>query len=398
VTRIETISTGKIDHNRLGYIAAVDARDDRKLLPGDVLFSNINSLNMIGNCAQYTGGPIIYAGMNLLVLRPLSTVDPTWLFWLLKCSGFRKCVESLAKPAINQASISQSSLLAITVGIPPIIEQAGIADFLDRETAKIDTLVNEQSRLIELLKEKRQAVISHAVTKGLDPNAPMKDSGVAWLGQVPEHWEVSAIKRVVTTPVTDGPHETPTFVEEGIPFVSAEAVATGRIDFEKIRAYISAEDHARFSRKYVPRIHDIFLVKSGATTGTVAIVETERTFNIWSPLAAIRVGSRAHPYYVFYFMRSQNFQEAIALYWNYGTQQNIGMGAIQNLAVPQPPIKEQEAIAALLNRETAKLDELMREAECAIAVLQERRTALISAAVTGKIDVRGASPAAAEAA
>ncbi|MEI7774694.1 MAG: restriction endonuclease subunit S, partial [Verrucomicrobiota bacterium] len=100
-----------------------------------------------------------------------------------------------------------------------------------------------------------------------------KSSGIEWLGEVPEHWNVTAIKHLVAVPITDGPHETPQFVDEGIPFVSAEAVSSGRIDFAKVRACITPEDNERYSLKYSPKLHDIFMVKSGATTGITAIVE-----------------------------------------------------------------------------------------------------------------------------
>jgi type I restriction enzyme S subunit len=131
------------------------------------------------------------------------------------------------------------------------------------------------------------------------------------------------------------------------------------------------------------------MVKSGATTGVTAIVETDRDFNIWSPLAVIRCNHSSLPYFVLNFMRSQSFLEAITLNWSVGTQQNIGMGVIENLAVTVPPLEEQEKIAAYLNHQTTQLDTLTQEAQTAIALLQERRTALISAAVTGKMDVRG---------
>ena len=215
---------------------------------------------------------------------------------------------------------------SLPIPVPPTKAQPLTATFLDRETAKIDALISEQQRLIELLQEKRQAVISHAVTKGLNPDAPMKDSGVELLGDVPEHWSVTTIKRVVSTPVTDGPHETPEFLHEGIPFVSAEAVSRGTIDFERIRGFISIDDHNRYSQKYCPRRDDLFMVKSGATTGTSAIVETDIEFNIWSPLAVIRCGPEALPRFVLYFIRSRNFLEAVALGRSFGTQQNTGMG------------------------------------------------------------------------
>lgn len=209
-----------------------------------------------------------------------------------------------------------------------------------------------------------------------------KDSGMEWLGQVPEHWEVHAIKHIVSTPVTDGPHETPNFPDEGIPFVSAEAVSSGKVNFTKIRGYISEADHLRYSEKYHPQRGDIYMVKSGATTGVTAIVETDIEFNIWSPLAVIRCGKQALPRFVLNFMRSKNFLEAVTLNWSFGTQQNIGMGVIENLSVTIPPIDEQQTIAAFLDRETAKIDELMAEQRRLMELLKEKRQAVISHAVT----------------
>lgn len=274
---------------------------------------------------------------------------------------------------------------------PSRSEQTQIARFLDHETARIDALIEEQQRLIELLKEKRQAVISHAVTKGLDPTVPMKDSGVKWLGEVPTHWKVTPLKHVVATPITDGPHETPEFIDDGVLFVSAEAVSSGNINFSKAR-YISREDHLRYSKKYRPQKFDIYMVKSGATTGVTAIVETDDEFNIWSPLAVVRCKPEHSPYFVLFAMRSRNFQESVVVNWSFGTQQNIGMNVIENLPIACPPADEQKEIAAFIAQESEKWDSLISEGVSAVHLLQERRSALISAAVTGKIDVRGWQP------
>jgi type I restriction enzyme S subunit len=210
-----------------------------------------------------------------------------------------------------------------------------------------------------------------------------KDSGVEWLRDLPAHWKVRSLKHVVSTPITDGPHETPVFLDVGIPFVSAEAVASGEINFSKIRAHISLEDQRRYSAKYVPKRHDIYMVKSGATTGVTAIVETDIEFNIWSPLAAIRCDREiANPYFVLNFLRSRNFQEAVTLNWSFGTQQNIGMGVLGNLSVALPPLEEQLAIATFLRRETFKIDGLISEQEKLITLLAEKHQATISRAVT----------------
>lgn len=234
---------------------------------------------LCGNINYATGK--FWASEHAVVATPKVAVETQWLGELMRAMNLNQYSVSAAQPGLSVEIVGN-----LRIPVPPAPEQSTIATFLDRETAKIDALVAEQEKLIALLQEKRQAVISHAVTKGLDPNVLMKDSGVEWLGEVPAHWEVRALKNIVSTPITDGPHETPQFFDEGIPFVSAEAVSQGFINFEKIRGHISAEDHQRYSQKYLPRRGDVYMVKSGATTGVTAIVETDQEFNIWSPLVS----------------------------------------------------------------------------------------------------------------
>ena len=284
--------------------------------------------------------------------------------------------------------VRAETFMNIQLGLPPFKEQQQIAKFLDNATQKMDTLIQKQENLIKLLKEKRQAVISHAVTRGLNPDVKFKDSGVEWLGNVPEHWLIPKIKNMLSIPITDGPHETPEFLDVGVPFVSAEAISKGHINFNKIRGYISKEANKKYSQKYSPKIHDVYMIKSGATTGITAIVEERIDFNIWSPLAVFRTNSKVNPYYLLNYLRSNNFQKAVELYWSYGTQQNIGMNVLENLYMVVPPIEEQQKIASYLDDKTKKIDKLIKKATKSIKLLKEKRTALISAAVTGKIDVR----------
>ncbi len=276
--------------------------------------------------------------------------------------------------------------------IPPQNEQQIIAAFLDHETAKIDTLIEKQQQLIKLLKEKRQAVISHAVTKGLNPNAPMRDSGVEWLGEVPAHWVVTSMKHLVSAPIIDGPHLSPVKQNEGIPFISAEAISQGYVNFEKKWGYISKEDHRLFSKRYCPKKGDILMVKLGATTGVVAMVDTDDEFNVWVPIATIRIHEGFPSKFVFYFLQSSCAKDAIQLSWTYGTQQTLGLGTIANLKLPLPPSEEAEKIVELIESKIPLYDESIRVGEESLLLLQERRTALISAAVTGKIDVRNWQP------
>lgn len=210
-----------------------------------------------------------------------------------------------------------------------------------------------------------------------------KDSGVAWLGEVPSHWIRMPMKFSLAMPITDGPHETPEILSEGIPFISAEAVKNDKLDFNKKRGYISEEDNIRFSKKYFPLKGDIYMVKSGATTGNVAKVETDEVFNIWSPLAAIRPNRRIiSTDFLFYVIKSDYFNTSVKLKWNMGTQQNIGMGVISNINIFIPSTEEQTAIATYLDSKLSEIDMLISKQETLLEKLAEQRTAIITHTVT----------------
>lgn len=210
-----------------------------------------------------------------------------------------------------------------------------------------------------------------------------KNTNIDWFGKIPEHWSTKALKRIVITPVTDGPHETPELFDDGIPFISAEAIKNDKIDFERKRGFISYEDNERFSKKYSPKINDIYIIKSGATTGNIAMVNNDTNFNIWSPLAVVRVNEKqVLPKFIFYFLKSKCFKTSIILGWSYGTQQNIGMNIIENLAVTIPPLVEQIPIVDFLDYKTSQIDNLVEEKEKLLDLLEEKRIVLITSAVT----------------
>ena len=242
--------------------------------------------------------------------------------------------------------------------------------------------------MVALYQEEKTAIINQAVTKGINPDVQLKDSGIEWLGDIPEYWAILPIKYTLSTPVTDGPHETPKLYSDGIPFISAEAIKNDKIDFSKKRGFISEEEHKRFSLKYKPQRGDVYMIKSGATTGNLAIVETDIDFNIWSPLAAFRPNyDMLMSKFLFYFMKSKSFFSAIEIGWNYGTQQNIGMKVLENIRTVLPSLDEQTEIIAFIEKECARVDAKISKAEKYINLLTEYRTALISEVVTGKIKV-----------
>ena len=288
---------------------------------------------------------------------------------------------------INQ--LTNAILYNIVVVMPPEDQQQKIAAYLDSRCAEIDAVIAAKQRQNELLKEQRQSIIFEAVTKGLDPTVTYKDSGVEWIGEIPEGWNAFKIKHIVAVPVTDGPHESPQLVDEGIPFISAEAVKGNKLDFSLMRGYISKEDHEVYCKKVRPQREDIFVVKSGATTGAIAIVDTDEEFSIWSPLAMVR--SKKPEYiqrFVYYAMLSDSFRKQIELGWNFGTQQNLGMNVLENLYIACPlSTSVQQQIADYLDIRCAELDRVVAANNAVIDKLKEYRQSLIYEAVTGKIAV-----------
>ena len=215
----------------------------------------------------------------------------------------------------------------------------------------------------------------------------MKDSGVEWIGEIPEHWEVKRLKRILKIPLTDGPHTTPLFMDDGIPSISAAAIHDNQIDFSK-QHFVSEADHLEFCKKAQPKRNDILLVKAGNTTGRLAIVNVDFDFSIWSPLALIRINGNNYPKFFYMLMQSIFFQNQISVTVNWNTQPNIGMNDIRDLKVIVPPKEEQKQIDNFLQKETTQFDDLISKSQSQIKILQEKRQALITSAVTGKIDVR----------
>ena len=274
----------------------------------------------------------------------------------------------------------------LVCGLPPLDEQHAIASFLDSETSKIDALVSEQRRLIDLLKEKRQAVISHAVTKGLDPNVPMKDSGIQWLGEVPEHWEVGPLKRFWD--VIDCKHVTVPFLEKGYPVASVMEVRTFELDLSRVLRTDEENHQLLIGGGRQPQKGDVIYCRNTANTGTSAYVGTDERICIGQDVVLIK-SRRQNGRFLNYILHGPEMAGQLAQYMVGSTFKRINVADIRELIVTCPPKNEQDEIAEFMDSKTNHYGTLIAEAKLAIELLQERRKALISAAVTGKIDVRG---------
>jgi type I restriction enzyme S subunit len=295
--------------------------------------------------------------------------------------------------SINQTSgiqnLDQARYFNEYAAFPPHAEQRAIATFLDRETAKIDALVEEQRRLIELLKEKRQAVISQAVTKGLNPNAQMKDSGVEWLGKVPAHWQVAPIKSFGWLKGGAGfPHDEQGIYGEELNFFKVAALGGGSSGvIDQADHTISRHTAARLGAYVFPGGTVVF-AKVGAALllGRVRLLSADACIdnNMMGIVPYDRIDAE--------FLRLAMSLVRFDLIANPGAVPSLNEGQIGNFALAKPPAEEQRAIATFIKVETTRIDSLTLEAQRGVDLLQERRSALISAAVTGKIDVRGLVP------
>ena len=320
-----------------------------------------------------------------LTLQP-NRVDSRFLAYLLRGYDLSGVFYSMGG-GLRQ-SMKFSDMKRMPVVLPSEVEQTAIVTFLDRKIGKIDALIAEQEVLIALLAEKRQATVSHAVTRGLNPDALMKDSGVAWLGNVPAHWGVSALSYLGSIETGSTPDRgEPLYWNGSIPWLK-----TGEINWAPIREAEEFITEAGLTNSAVkiarPGTLLMAMYGQGVTRGRVALLEIEATYN--QACAAILFGPRINPEFGRYFFMAA--YDHVRDAGNETSQMNLSAGLIAKIRLPVPPVHEQVAIVRLLDAETTKLDVLRAEAERAVALLKERRSALIVAAVTGQIDVRAASP------
>ena len=368
---------------------------------GDVTIAKITPCFENGKGALMRGlkEGIGFGTTELIVARPhQDRITSEFLAFLFRSAEFRLLGEGEMYGAGGQKRVPDSFVREFDTALPPLEEQAAIVAFLDRETGKIDALVDEQRRLIELLKEKRQAVISHAVTKGLDPDVAMKDSGVEWLGEVPEHWEVMPFKRVIqgiesgtSVNATDIPSD-----NTEVAVLKTSCVYTGQFDHTKNKVVVENE----IDRVSCPLRAGSLIVSRMNTpdlVGAAGFVDSAPS-NIFLPDRLWQVSLKSEDVnteFAHLWTQSDIYRSQIksTCTGTSSSMKNLGQGDFGGFLFVNPPITEQEQIVSELNIELDKYDDLTVKANHAITLLQERRTALISAAVTGKIDVRTVSKA-----
>jgi type I restriction enzyme, S subunit len=374
---------GGLDLTRTKAIANVDSgltyfRD------GDVIVAKITPCFENGKGALAGGltGGAAFGTTELHVLRALDAfADPQYLFYITLANAFRRLGEAEMYGAGGQKRVPETFVKNLKQPLPPKEEQRAIAAFLDQQMARINELKARKERLVELLEEKRTALIAHATTKGIDPRVPMKDSGVAWLGVMPAHWEL--------VPSTWLFRESKQRALEGDQQLSATQKygVISQAEFERVegRQVVHALLHLD-QRKHVEI--DDFVMSMRSFEGGLERVRVRGC--VRSSYVALRASRDVYVGYYSYLFKSSAYIQALRATSNFIRDgQDLNFENFRLVRLPLVPIMEQEGIAAFLDRETAKIDTLISKVRNAIETLKELRTGLISAAVTGKIDVRG---------
>jgi len=318
-------------------------------------------------------------------LVPYKDTCPEYFAYLLSISTAELNIRGKGTTFLE---LSSDALGAFVTPAPPLDEQTHVAAFLDRETARIDALAAEQQRLIELLKEKRQAVISHAVTKGLNPDAPMKNSGIEWLGEIPAHWQITPLKWL-TDPqrpimygiVLPGPD-----VGDGVPILKGGNVRPSRMNLEAM-ARTTPEIEAPYARARL-RAGDLVYSIRGSIGDCEPVPSELEGANITQDVARVAVARENSASWVRWALLAPAVREELASGSLGAAVRGVNIFDLKRAKLPTPPAREQASIAAFLDHEITKIHALTAEAQLAIDLLHERRSALISAAVTGQIDVR----------
>ncbi len=379
-------------HHSRSFVACERLPEYTIIQYGDVLFAASGETHEeIGKSAVNLIQSEACCGGDIIIFRATLEVDPAFIGYAADCR-LSVAQKSLMGRGFTVIHIYADQLKKLYIVFPPLSEQIQISAFLNQETARINALVSKKSRFIELLREKRQALLTQAVTRGLDPTAKMKDSGVEWLGEVPEHWEVRTLKYITNfcgggTPSRDNLG----FWNGDIPWVSPKDM--------KVEAICETEENItqagllNSAARLVPANQILLVVRSGILKHTIPIAINVIQVALNQDMRALFFN---HNLCIgkFFLRWVQGFNNDLLQAWRKqgATVESIEQDYLSDTIIPLPSIAEQQAIVAYLDREATRIDSLISKTQHSINLLKERRAALITAAVTGQIDVRYNSP------
>jgi len=384
--RLDYVDIGSVDEfagiiNRESLkFASAPSRARRIVRDGDIIISTVRTY-LRAIAAIRNAAPNLVVSTGFAVVRPKS-LNSHFAAYAVRAPYFVEAVVANSV-GVSYPAVNADELMCLPVACPNIEEQKAIAEFLDRETGRIDALVAKKERLIELLKEKRIALITQAVTRGLDPDAPMRDSGIEWLGEIPAHWEVRRLKHAATC-------NDEALRDSTDPMFAMDYVDIGSVDeFEGIiRRESTTFGNAPSRARRIVRDGDVVISTVRTYLRAIAAISNATPNLIVSTGFAVIRPRKMNSAFAQYAVRAPCFVEAVVANSVGVNYPAINADELVCLAIASPHLDEQQAIAGFLDRETGRIDALVDKVREAIERLKELRTALISAAVTGKIDVR----------
>ncbi len=352
------------------------SRARRRIRDGDVIISTVRTyLQAITQVQSPPENMIVSTGFA--VVRPQPEFCANYFKYALREPGFLAEVEKRSV-GVSYPAINTSDLADIRVHVGP--QQRAIADYLDRETVRLDALVAEKKRLLNLLAEKRQALITRAVTRGLDPNVPLRDSGIPWLGEIPAHWDTQKFTRAVS--IIEGQVD-----PESAPYLHWPLIAPNHVESETGRLLYreTAADQGAISGKYKCRANDVIYSKIRPALRKATLADRDSLCS--ADMYPLRTDESLQPRYLLYLVLSEPFSMWATLESTRVAMPKINREALGNIKIPVPPYREQHAIVRFIENSACRIDELRTVTTATIRLLRERRSAIIEEAVSGGIDV-----------
>jgi type I restriction enzyme, S subunit len=381
---------GKINWNKTYHVSEERYEEDPFIIvqEGDVLITKDGTIGKIVFVDKLLGPTTLNSG--IFVTRPLKKeYYSLYFYWLLNSSVFKTFVDYRSHGSTIQ-HLYQNVFEDFKFPIPLLPEQQQISNYLDQKTKQIDDLIKKTQQKIELLKEKRTSLINHCVTKGIDLNVEMKDSGVEWIGKIPKDWVISKIKylsEMISKGTTPSTIDKEVFDEGKIRFIKCENISNDRIS-DTPKFFIDEETNKILKRSQL-RSNDILFVIAGATTGKSVILDSKFIpANTNQAVCFIRLKEKENPVFVNYWFKSDLIKNKIFEDIVQSAQPNLSMEDLGNFSIPYPNHVEQKQIVFHLDKETQKIDTLIEKENKRTDLLKEYRQSLISEVVTGKIDVR----------
>lgn len=361
--------------------------------PNDIVLNSMNMIVGAVGISHYFGcvSPVYY------VIYPSgSHVNALFYSYLLNSRMIRSVYRSLGEGiyAIDRGDgrvntcrlkVSYDDLGKIPIPLPPLAEQTAIANFLDTKCEQIDRAVAQKEKVVELLNERRQILIQRAVTRGLNPDVELRDSGIDWIGQIPAHWEVSFMKHLLSG-IQDGTHGTYERVKSDYFLLSAKNISDSGVDISDNESSISEYDYLSITSNGYPKSGDVLLCCVG-TIGRCCLYNLDTPIAFQRSVAFLRPNDNTRDKYLLYILRSESLQIQYQLYSRTSAQSGIYLGVIKNFRVPFPPLAEQTAIAEYLDNVNEKIDRAIALKREEIEKLKEYKQTLINSAVTGKIKI-----------